>query len=555
MSIIGLKKNQKRMQGTLRFKTLSMALLCCASLAASPVIRKSITVTGPDGSELVLMPHGDEFGVWYTDTEGRVMVQDAQGNFVYGRPDAAVVNRARAAAQNRIGEMSIHEGSPRIPVILVSFADKDFSEKDPKAGFENRLCRAATRSEVEAGNGSAYQYFADQSDGKFTPEFEIIGPLKLSQPEASYVNREAEMVSEAVAMASEQGIVPDWSVYDSNGDGMVDASYVIFAGEGRHAHPQDMTLIWPQTSVFVNNPPQADGVTFHAYSCCNELLYDELDGFGTFCHEFSHQLGLPDFYRTDGGILTEFNMGPWSLMDYGGYNGGGYLPVGYRALEKWCMGWTEPVELDKAATVVGWPANAAPLKVSNNVDNSEYYILETIDGKGWNHDCPAEGILITHVYLPGGFNSNSWKDNSLNNSAAPSVHVIAADNERLQLVTGVNEAEYEESIRHDLYPNEAGNNELTDISTPAANVYVGLWGQMGKPITEMTYDAQTGRASFQFMGGDDQNVITSVNAPLLQAGAEEGCWSLDGLRWDKKPNQKGIYIVRDAQGNLIKVLR
>ena len=123
MSIIGLKKNQKRMQGTLRFKTLSMALLCCASLAASPVIRKSITVTGPDGSELVLMPHGDEFGVWYTDAEGRVMVQDAQGNFVYGRPDAAVVNRTRAAAQNRIGEMSIHEGSPRIPVILVSFAD------------------------------------------------------------------------------------------------------------------------------------------------------------------------------------------------------------------------------------------------------------------------------------------------------------------------------------------------------------------------------------------------------------------------------------------------
>ena len=71
----------------------------------------------------------------------------------------------------------------------------------------------------------------------------------------------------------------------------------------------------------------------------------------------------------------------------------------------------------------------------------------------------------------------------------------------------------------------------------------------------MTYDAQTGRASFQFMGGDDQNVITSVNAPLLLAGAEEGCWSLDGLRWDKKPNQTGIYIVRDAQGNLIKVLR
>lgn len=219
------------------------------------------------------------------------------------------------------------------------------------------------------------------------------------------------------------------------------------------------------------------------------------------------------------------------------------------------MGWLEPIELDKAATVVGWPANAAPLKVSNDVDNSEYYILETVDKKGWSYACPAEGVLITHVYLPGGFNSNSWKDNTLNNSAAPSVHVIAADNERLQLVTGVNEAEYEESIRHDLYPNEAGNNELTNTSTPAANVYVGIWGQMSKPITDITYDAQTGRASFLFMGGDDQNIVTSVNAPLELEGTENACWSLNGLRWDKQPTRKGIYIVRDGQGNLIKVCR
>ena len=49
------------------------------------------------------------------------------------------------------------------------------------------------------------------------------------------------------------------------------------------------------------------------------MMRGKVEGFGTFCHEFSHCLGLPDFYRTDGQSSSVFTMESWSLMDYGSY--------------------------------------------------------------------------------------------------------------------------------------------------------------------------------------------------------------------------------------------
>ena len=73
---------------------------------------------------------------------------------------------------------------------------------------------------------------------------------------------------------------------------------------------------------------------FDTYACASELNGDKtLSGIGTFCHEFSHCMGFPDMYDTtsDG---NNFGMGSWDLMDYGSYNGDGYVPAGYSGYEK-----------------------------------------------------------------------------------------------------------------------------------------------------------------------------------------------------------------------------
>ena len=61
--------------------------------------------------------------------------------------------------------------------------------------------------------------------------------------------------------------------------------------------------------------------------------HEFISGIGTFCHEYSHTLGLPDFYDTDyednGGVAA----GMWtatSLMDGGNYNNLGNRVVTFR---------------------------------------------------------------------------------------------------------------------------------------------------------------------------------------------------------------------------------
>ena len=62
-----------------------------------------------------------------------------------------------------------------------------------------------------------------------------------------------------------------------------------------------------------------------------------LDGIGTFCHEFSHCLGLPDFYPTD--YSNHFGMGSWSVMHGGCDNNNGNRPCSYTAYERNFLGW------------------------------------------------------------------------------------------------------------------------------------------------------------------------------------------------------------------------
>ena len=183
----------------------------------------------------------------------------------------------------KIGEMPVRTGSPKIPVVLVQFKDKAMSEADPNAGYTARLSKPATMEEVEAGDGTAFQYFKDQSHGKFTPEFVVIGPVTLDEKAAYYgadgktVKDEhvGEMITEAIQKAIGAGEVEDWAEFDSNSDGLVDALYVLYAGEGQHALPAQTDLVWPHTSSLSERgytSPEVAGLKFNSYSCTNEML-------------------------------------------------------------------------------------------------------------------------------------------------------------------------------------------------------------------------------------------------------------------------------------------
>lgn len=78
---------------------------------------------------------------------------------------------------------------------------------------------------------------------------------------------------------------------------------------------------------------QFDGVKVDTYACSSELNgLNKLDGIGTFCHEFSHCLDLPDLYDTS--YTGWFGLGEFDLMDSGSYNGDGNGLLGIRLMRK-----------------------------------------------------------------------------------------------------------------------------------------------------------------------------------------------------------------------------
>ena len=160
----------------------------------------------------------------------------------------------------------------------------------------------------------------------------------------------AELIAEVAELADKD---VDYKDYDSDGDGMVDFCYVIYAGYGE-AHGADENTIWPHAWNLMSGTGSAlklDGVKINSYACSCELTGNSgktIDGIGTICHEFSHTLGLPDFYDTANS--GNAGMGYWSLMGSGNYNLNGCVPCAYTAYERMLAGWLTPEELEEKIT-------------------------------------------------------------------------------------------------------------------------------------------------------------------------------------------------------------
>ena len=238
-------------------------------------------------------------------------------------------------------------------VILAAFSNVPFSTNNINALLSNRYGADNYTEEInfnEYSNiygqklslqctipGSARDYFRTQSFGQFMPSFDVIGPVTLSQKRSYYGANNSSgndkntsaMIKEACQKAYDLGLT-DFKDYDNDGDGVVDVVYVVYAGVDE-AQTGLSEAIWAKASNI--DLTLGNGMKISRYACSGELLIDlpVVAGIGTFVHEFSHVLGLPDFYNTK---ADDFTMDAWSVMDYGMYNAEGFAPCGYTAFER-----------------------------------------------------------------------------------------------------------------------------------------------------------------------------------------------------------------------------
>ncbi|MDE7096199.1 MAG: hypothetical protein K2O47_01755, partial [Muribaculaceae bacterium] len=315
-----------------------------AAVSADPRPR---TVLNPDGTAVTVRVHGNEFFHFMTDIDcSRILEKDSRGFIVdavrdgvvlpFSResvdmlksevsPQSSLTRSAEVSSIRRMGTLD-GEGRSTYPtigkgnrslVVLVEFKDTPFTVENPKEYYTRQLNERGFSD--YGASGSALDYYLDASNGLYSPQFDVYGPVKVSQ-NASFFKGMGDdsldiLIRESLTQLYDNGEI-DFSNYDLDEDGIVDTVFFYYAGYG--SADSETETIWPHQydfrflgSAFGTNSLKLDGKRIGPYACANELKgwnpetkknpwsdgsEPWVDGIGTFVHEYGHVLGLPDLY-------------------------------------------------------------------------------------------------------------------------------------------------------------------------------------------------------------------------------------------------------------------
>ena len=487
-----------------RILTILSLIVVTVAVMAMPAKRGiKRTITLPNGTEKTVTLVGDEHLHYFVDADGNAYTNTG-GSYVkadINQLKKRGLERHKAAQRHRIARMSRLQknasarrlarkasnftGKKKGLIILVEFSDKSFTETNNKALYN----RIANEKNFKHGDfiGSVSDYFYAQSYGTFELSFDIAGPVKLSKKQSYYGQNDSdgndmhpgEMVIEALEAIKD---TTDFAKYDWDGDKEVDQVYIIYAGRGE-ADGGPGNVIWPHEYTLTEEgmseagikPQTFNGITVDTYACSNEIDENsQTAGIGNICHEFSHCLGYPDMYDTE---YQNSGMGYWDLMDAGAYNGNGFCPPEYTSYERWMAGWKEPIELKEVTEIKDMKAisdNGNCYIMRNDNCDTEYYLLENRQLKGWDKELPGSGLLILHV----DYYEDVWNDNSVNTTSGlydngkghECLTWVAADNMKKYTVYQGDRYYDLYDMVTDTYPYEKCDS-FSNRSKPAATVY------------------------------------------------------------------------------------
>lgn len=462
----------------------TLALSLPGLMAAVPADPRPRVITNPDGSKVSVRVHGNEFFHFMSDLDcTRILERNADG-FVSDAVrngkvldfSAANISVLKAEAEARFemfdapaSRSSMHkmatldsEGRSNYPtigkgnrslVVLVEFADVDFTVENPKEYFSRQLNEPGFSD--YGGKGSALDYYIDASNGLYSPQFDVYGPVKVSKNASYFKDMGTNMnvlIKESLTALHEAGEI-DFSNYDLDEDGVVDTVFFYYAGYG--SADSDTETIWPHQydyryfGTFGTSVLKFDGKKVGPYACANELKgwnpttgrspwsdgsEPWVDGIGTFVHEYGHVLGLPDLYDANYTVGVEVvTPGPWSVMCEGCYNFEGCLPPLYSSYEQWVCRWLDYTEAEDAtaydlvalgnSTVPTAVRISIPKSESGEGRESEYFVVEARDASKWDSCFPESGLIIWRI----NYNKNNWVNNTVNSAKGSNVVIHYAN--------------------------------------------------------------------------------------------------------------------------------
>ena len=433
----------------MRIKLTLITIFIALSLGAVPTRRGSITITQPDGYSFTARVKGDAFMRIMTTEDGASIKKAEDGYYYYAVYDG---EGKKVCTSFRVGDAvpaNILSDSRYIPYhILGRRADqKRYRLRwDGRPNLEKRI-RASHPVSTKAGsmerhglvilaefsdvkftytkddfvrllNGdtdnSAVAYFNDQFGGEYDFKFTVSNIVTLPEKEAFYGTNNSDdedqnaalMIKEACQAADAE---IDFSVFDDDGDGYVDNVFVFFAGKDEADDPDaNADCIWSHAYYLSGDGIKLvlDDKRIDSYACTAELmrLYQggkyTMASIGTFCHEYSHTFGLPDYYDTDyegSGGQSDGLWGSISLMDSGNYNNDGYCPPYYNAVDRYELGMSEPVILTSGTHTLEPIHKNGKFYIIPTDNEKEYFLLECRSSEKWDRYIGGSGLIIYHI--------------------------------------------------------------------------------------------------------------------------------------------------------------
>ena len=494
-----------------------------SNLMAVPARRIWQTKNTVDGEVITTYQSGDEYVHYWVTKEGTIALSQPDGTFVVTnepQPTAEEIAARRAASPlfvrnaQKVGTINL---APRGLVILVSYSDLAFEAKNTQEAMSEMMNKEGY--DYNGATGSAADYFKAQSNGQYTPVFDVVGPVTLPHERAYYGGNSgnsdknaAQMIVDA-CMAVDDEV--DFSIYDNNGDNQIDFVYVLFAGIGENDKDGEADAIWPHNSYAGSKNCYLDGKKLNNYACSGEIdgYTKERSGIGVLCHEFGHVIGLPDYYDTDGnsnGNTTNLTPNEWSIMDYGCYNNDVNTPPNYSIFDKYWMGWATPQVLAQDAQqnvtlgigyTEGYQINGGTSLLPYSTSQTVYYI-ENRQQKGWDLGLYAHGLIVWKVQ----YSSSAWSSNKVNNNI--------------------------NTIRYTIIPSDGGtmvgwvwNNKHEDLHLSTGDPFPGA-----DEVTEYTFaegcamtaiEEKDGVVRFKWNGGSEETDVENTNADKQQLNAKK----------------------------------
>jgi len=579
-------------------------MLCSLTTWAAKAESIPVQVRQADGSVITVILRGDEHINWYTTLDGVLLVQGADNNYYIGKVEKsgnliatqqlahealtrsqaernliakqdkekffAYVNKIAEESENAYNNSPLtrgpivdsgyggvpyfpHTGSPKALVILAEFQDTTFTIQDTKKVFTNYLMNEDHFSDTRYGQNQNYKgvrgYFKDCSYGKFTPEFNVVGPVKLPREQTYYGEGDDNIEALMEDACSAIDNIVNFADYDANNDGMVDLVYVIYAGHSANYGGNKVTDIWPKSGT-VNTTNTYDGKRIRRYGVSNELTGKEnkkkekekINGIGLFCHEFSHTLGLPDIYAYKTPAEDQDNQGMeyWDLMDGGPSVYNGMIPPSYLAWEREVMGWMEIDELKDNCDIENLKTidnGGKAYKIVNPNNSNEYIVLQSMQkgawNQGWGDGTYGKGLLAYRVSYP--YNKVNVFDFPNNVKGKPRVIPIPADGKILAAANaGGSLNTYIQQLNGDPYPYN-GNNKIDKFT-----MYNGTI--LKRSISDIVENDAERHVSFKFKN----NEPTAIQPPSIieRIISDNRIYTLDGryVGTDASILPHGIYI-------------